>query len=559
MVRSQSRSPPCRRRGRGCGSSDSGSSSSTDTRRPRPRTTLGTARASSTWSPGPGYAEDGSTDPKVDWVTPFEKETGCQVNVKIGNTSDEMVTLMRTGQYDVVSASGDADAAADRRRRRRAGQHRRWSRTTPTSSGAQGPAVEHASTACTTASPRPRRQHPDVAHRQGHAGADSWERRLRQRTRPTRARSRPTTPRSTSPTRRCTSRPRSPTSGSTTPTSSTRSSSTPRSTCSSSSARTSASTGRTTRRQQAAFTSRRHGRRHDLAGHRQPARGRQGPGHATLPNEGATGWSDTWMIVVEGQEPQLHVQVDGLHRLAEGQRPGGRVVRRGAGQPEVVRADRGQGRTARPSTPTTRPTRSRSPTGRRRTKDCGDDRGEICKDYSEWVAGLDGDQGLAPGAPAPGTQVAASPRNPGMPAGRHGPPASSGATRACGCRCCSRRRSAGWRSPTSARWRCCSSPRSGTLDTFSGEIVKGFSLDNFKTLVETTVYRTITLRTVAHRRRGDGDRRAAGLPDRLLHGQGRAAGARAALLVIAVAAAAVGAATWSRSTPGGSSWPRTGS
>jgi putative spermidine/putrescine transport system substrate-binding protein len=55
-----------------------------------------------------GYAEDGSTDPKVDWVTPFEKQTGCQTNVKIGNTSDEMVTLMRTGRYDGVSASGDA-------------------------------------------------------------------------------------------------------------------------------------------------------------------------------------------------------------------------------------------------------------------------------------------------------------------------------------------------------------------------------------------------------------------------------------------------------------------
>ena len=55
-----------------------------------------------------GYVEDGSTDPKVDWVTDFEKETGCQVNVKIGNTSDEMVQLMRTGQYDAVSASGDA-------------------------------------------------------------------------------------------------------------------------------------------------------------------------------------------------------------------------------------------------------------------------------------------------------------------------------------------------------------------------------------------------------------------------------------------------------------------
>ena len=71
-----------------------------------------------------GYVEDGSTDPKVDWVTDFEKQTGCQVNVKIGNTSDEMVTLMRTGQYDGVSASGDATPAPDRRRRRRPGQHR---------------------------------------------------------------------------------------------------------------------------------------------------------------------------------------------------------------------------------------------------------------------------------------------------------------------------------------------------------------------------------------------------------------------------------------------------
>ena len=39
---------------------------------------------------------------------PFEKATGCKVNVKVANTSDEMVTLMKTGQYDVVSASGDA-------------------------------------------------------------------------------------------------------------------------------------------------------------------------------------------------------------------------------------------------------------------------------------------------------------------------------------------------------------------------------------------------------------------------------------------------------------------
>ena len=55
-----------------------------------------------------GYVEDGSTDPKVNWVKPFEKSTGCQTTVKVAGSSDEMVTLMRTGGYDGVSASGDA-------------------------------------------------------------------------------------------------------------------------------------------------------------------------------------------------------------------------------------------------------------------------------------------------------------------------------------------------------------------------------------------------------------------------------------------------------------------
>ncbi len=55
-----------------------------------------------------GYVEDGSTDPAVDWVSDFEADTGCEVNVKVGNSSDEMVQLMQTGEYDGVSASGDA-------------------------------------------------------------------------------------------------------------------------------------------------------------------------------------------------------------------------------------------------------------------------------------------------------------------------------------------------------------------------------------------------------------------------------------------------------------------
>ncbi len=56
----------------------------------------------------PGYAEDGSTDKAYDWVTPFEKDTGCKASVKTFNTSDEAFQLFATGQYDVVSASGDS-------------------------------------------------------------------------------------------------------------------------------------------------------------------------------------------------------------------------------------------------------------------------------------------------------------------------------------------------------------------------------------------------------------------------------------------------------------------
>ena len=41
-------------------------------------------------------------------MSQFEKETGCKVNVKEAGTSDEFVDLMRTGQYDGASASGNA-------------------------------------------------------------------------------------------------------------------------------------------------------------------------------------------------------------------------------------------------------------------------------------------------------------------------------------------------------------------------------------------------------------------------------------------------------------------
>ncbi|HEY0986625.1 MAG TPA: ABC transporter substrate-binding protein [Kofleriaceae bacterium] len=56
----------------------------------------------------PGYIERGESDKAYDWVTQFEKDTGCKVNVKTAATSDEMVALMNQGGYDLVTASGDA-------------------------------------------------------------------------------------------------------------------------------------------------------------------------------------------------------------------------------------------------------------------------------------------------------------------------------------------------------------------------------------------------------------------------------------------------------------------
>ena len=56
----------------------------------------------------PGYIERGESDPAYDWVTKFEAATGCKVAVKTAATSDEMVTLMNQGGFDLVTASGDA-------------------------------------------------------------------------------------------------------------------------------------------------------------------------------------------------------------------------------------------------------------------------------------------------------------------------------------------------------------------------------------------------------------------------------------------------------------------
>ncbi len=81
----------------GCGSSSNSSSGGEE------MTKLGKGEGALSLISWPGYVES-------PWVKPFEQNTGCKVSDKQANTSDEMVELMRTGQYDGVSASGNATA-----------------------------------------------------------------------------------------------------------------------------------------------------------------------------------------------------------------------------------------------------------------------------------------------------------------------------------------------------------------------------------------------------------------------------------------------------------------
>jgi putative spermidine/putrescine transport system substrate-binding protein len=81
----------------GCGSSSSSSKSTEELKK------IGKGEGSLDLISWAGYVEP-------EWTKPFEQKTGCKVNDKIAGTSDEMVQLMRSGQYDGVSASGNASA-----------------------------------------------------------------------------------------------------------------------------------------------------------------------------------------------------------------------------------------------------------------------------------------------------------------------------------------------------------------------------------------------------------------------------------------------------------------
>lgn len=76
---------------------------------------VGVAKVATTLGPGegvlnlvalPGSIESGGTDPRVDWVTPFQERTGCKVGLKVAKTPEEMAGLMRDPdrRYDGVAA-----------------------------------------------------------------------------------------------------------------------------------------------------------------------------------------------------------------------------------------------------------------------------------------------------------------------------------------------------------------------------------------------------------------------------------------------------------------------
>ena len=73
-------------------------------------TAVGAGEGALTVLAWPGYAEFGSTDTTVNWVKPFEDATGCKTTVQVFNTSDEAFSLFSTNpsKFDVISASGDA-------------------------------------------------------------------------------------------------------------------------------------------------------------------------------------------------------------------------------------------------------------------------------------------------------------------------------------------------------------------------------------------------------------------------------------------------------------------
>ena len=89
-----------------------------------------------------------------------------------------------------------------------------------------------------------------------------------------------------------------------------------------------------------------------------------------LPDEGSTGWSDTWMIAANAAHPNCMLHVDGPHDVGRGQRARRRSgsARRRPASRRATTPRRSRRATASRRTRPTRPTSTRSGTGARRRR-----------------------------------------------------------------------------------------------------------------------------------------------------------------------------------------------
>jgi putative spermidine/putrescine transport system substrate-binding protein len=91
-----------------CGSSNNPATTTSQqppTANMKPLTTVGAGEGQLNLVLWDGYADKS-------WADPFTQQTGCKLNLHPAGSSDEMVSLMKDGgggQWDMVSASGDAD------------------------------------------------------------------------------------------------------------------------------------------------------------------------------------------------------------------------------------------------------------------------------------------------------------------------------------------------------------------------------------------------------------------------------------------------------------------
>ena len=195
--------------------------------------------------------------------------------------------------------------------------------------------------------------------------------------------------------------------------------------------------------------------RHDLAGD-QPTCSRPTARtvEAVLPEEGATGWSDTWMISSEAEHPELHVHVDGPHH-----QPGGATPRSPSGSARRPPTRR-RATLDRPiqkhceiyHARRTRSSSTRSSTGRPRSPTAATTAARSARPTTSGSRA-----GPRSRADRASERVEARRSTPQRRGGRRaaGSPTSSTAARGCRRGRCWPARSAGWSSATSARSRSC--------------------------------------------------------------------------------------------------------